>query len=1035
MSDKQDKELWESLHDESGLEDPDTELKDYLLACQVLRVKRDECAKYARREERLSEYIAAQIREGKAIRDAKKSLSARILDFFWTCYVELMAKLGLLERRDFESLRERGNDQKQPVFTSFAALALTILLAIIGVVFLFHGNDSRHTDLNSFSIQQFTTGLQQRHWVDLTTEVQIAMNEQTAFRQMSDTRIVLDEGQIWLEVQKEGKGFQVSNNYGLVTVQGTSFGVTQRNNTVEVQVVEGIVQFQQDQKTTTIEAGETIKIMDPLAAPLVVKSNTNKPGWVMDLEAERLRDKMQMTDGNPLFWNWALKPVLGWNSWDFYGTSVNEERIKAQADYMAKHMLEYGWELITVDIQWYQPTAIGFKYIDGAELTMDAYGRLTPAINRFPTASDGQGFKPLADYIHSKGLQFGIHLMRGVPRQAVEQDTPILGASSTASQIVDINDTCQWNPDMYGIDMSQPGSQEYYDSIFALYASWDVDFVKVDDLIRPYHTEELEAIRKAIDKTGRPIVLSISPGATPVAMGAHVMQNANQWRINDDFWDDWDALYNQFQSLHDWTPYRGPGYFPDADMLPLGKIKGEKPSAAGRATKFTPDEQYTLMSLWAIARSPLIYGGDMTQMDPFTLSLLTNEEVLIVNQDSRHNRQLYRMGDRIAWVADAEGSDDKFLALFNTGESAETAPVDLSSLGYTASVGIRSLWDHNDLGSFNDSFSPEIAAHGAGLYRLTGQCVPTPWITQADADFEKVELAWEPISTASSYQVKRAANESGSYAIIASGLTTPSYIDSAVTPNTTYYYIVTAIIDGKEAPDSGARLARILGPMGIVSWNFDAFGTVEDGMIAGVVPVANWNNSWPSNPLTNLADQYGNATTVDIDYSSFEQNSILPKTHPGSDADGAYNKEMLNSYLNSGSGRTPVMSSVVIKEIPYSNYDIYVYFSSDTAGRKGKITDGASVYSFSTIGAASISENNAKLIRTTNTGNGYPYANYAVFSGLSGDSKTIVCNIPLFGGIAAFQIVPDSGSDAIPTAIPTDLTVTAGDSERQQLEP
>ena len=230
---------------------------------------------------------------------------------------------------------------------------------------------------------------------------------------------------------------------------------------------------------------------------------------------------------SPVFWSWAARPVMGWNSWDFYGTSINEDRTKAQTDYLAANLLSHGWSLMTVDIQWYQPTATGFTYINGATLTMDQYGRLTPATNRFPSAVGGAGFKPLADYVHSKGLKFGIHMMRGISRQAVAQDTPILGTTNTASQIADTSSTCAWNSDMYGVDMTKPGAQAYYDSIFALVASWGVDFVKIDDLSRPYHLQEIEAIRTAIDKAGRAIVFSTSPGATPVGRGAHVMQHAN----------------------------------------------------------------------------------------------------------------------------------------------------------------------------------------------------------------------------------------------------------------------------------------------------------------------------------------------------------------------------------------------------------------------------------------------------------------------------------------------------------------------------
>jgi hypothetical protein len=423
---------------------------------------------------------------------------------------------------------------------------------------------------------------------------------------------------------------------------------------------------------------------------------------------------------SPAFWSWAARPVMGWNSWDFYGTSIDEDCAREQTDYLATNLQSHGWDLVTVDIQWYQPTATGFNYVKGAALTMDQWGRLTPATNRFPSAVGGAGFKPLAEYVHSKGLKFGIHMMRGIPRQAAAQNTPILGTTNTAGEIALASSTCQWNSDMYGVDMTKPGAQAYYDSIFALVASWGVDFVKIDDLSRPYHTQEIEAIRTAIDKTGRAIVFSTSPGAAPVSMGAHVMQHANQWRISDDFWDNWKTLHEQFLRLHNWTPYRGVGYFPYADMLPLGKLSGGHPHATGRWTHFTTNEQYTVMSLWAIARSPLILGADLTQMDPFTLSLLTNDEVIAVNQYSLHNRQLFRTNDLIAWTADAEDSANKYLALFNATTNMANISVSLESLGFTNACAVRSLWERAALGSFTGTFSSEVPSHRGMLYRLSG---------------------------------------------------------------------------------------------------------------------------------------------------------------------------------------------------------------------------------------------------------------------------------------------------------------------------
>jgi hypothetical protein len=359
---------------------------------------------------------------------------------------------------------------------------------------------------------------------------------------------------------------------------------------------------------------------------------------------------------------WAKTPPMGWNSWDCFATTLTEAQARAQADAMASQLASHGWEYVVVDIQWYEPGATGYSYRAGAQLTLDAFGRLLPAVNKFPSASEGRGFKALADYVHGKKLKFGIHLMRGIPRQAVEQNLPIAGTSFRASDIADRVHVCPWNSDMYGIDMSKPGAQAYYDSVFAQIASWGVDFIKVDDLARPYirNEPEIEAVRRAIDRSGRAMVLSISPGETDIRAAAHVIDHANMWRISDDFWDHWSLLESQFERLHRWTAWRRPGAWPDADMIPIGTIE------MGRRTWFSHSEQVTLMTLWSIARSPLMIGADLTKLDAPTLALLTNDEVIAVNQASANNRQLFRNADgEIGWIADASGGSDKYVALFN----------------------------------------------------------------------------------------------------------------------------------------------------------------------------------------------------------------------------------------------------------------------------------------------------------------------------------------------------------------------------------
>jgi hypothetical protein len=350
---------------------------------------------------------------------------------------------------------------------------------------------------------------------------------------------------------------------------------------------------------------------------------------------------------------------MGWNSWDCFATTVTEEQVKAQADYMATHLARLGWQYIVVDIQWYVPDAKGFAYEPGANVELDAHGRFLPAPNRFPSCA--HGFGPLADYVHRKGLKFGLHLLRGIPRAAVAANLPILGSTSRARDIADPDDVCPWNPDMYGVDMSKPGAQAYYDSVFAAFAEWGVDYVKVDDISRPYHAHqaEIEAVRRAIDATGRPMVLSLSPGATALSAAAHVREHANLWRISDDFWDNWDVLREQFGLLARWNAQRGPGHWPDADMLPFGVL-----DLGRRSSRFTPDEQRTVMTLWSIARSPLMHGGDMSKMDELTLSLLSHPEVIALDQDSRDNRPLFDDDGLIAWTA-IGASGDTYLALFN----------------------------------------------------------------------------------------------------------------------------------------------------------------------------------------------------------------------------------------------------------------------------------------------------------------------------------------------------------------------------------
>ncbi len=416
----------------------------------------------------------------------------------------------------------------------------------------------------------------------------------------------------------------------------------------------------------------------------------------------------------------APTPPMGWNSWDSYGTTVREEQVKANADWMAQRLAKFGWKYIVVDIQWYEPNAQGHDYTPGARLTMDEYGRLTPAVNRFPSAANGAGFKALADYVHGKGLKFGIHIMRGIPRQAVERNSPIKGTGFHAADVADRENGCRWNPDMWGVDTTRPGAQAYYDSIAELYAAWGVDFIKADDMgSHLYQPAEMKALSLAIRKTGRPMVLSISPGPAPISEAEFFAKYAQMWRISDDFWDDWKLLRQQFDFTRDWAGYAGNnGTWPDADMLPLGKLRVTDREGGGTASKFTPAEQQTMMTLWCIFRSPLIVGGDLPSNDAATTALLTNEEVLEVNQHSRGGRQVMQRENLRAWVADGENSGESFVAVFNLGEAAENVALSWSALGIRAQpTKLRDLWSRNWLAA-SEAIQVRIPAHGSVLYKV-----------------------------------------------------------------------------------------------------------------------------------------------------------------------------------------------------------------------------------------------------------------------------------------------------------------------------
>jgi len=425
----------------------------------------------------------------------------------------------------------------------------------------------------------------------------------------------------------------------------------------------------------------------------------------------------------PAHWAHAQTPPMGWNSYDAYGSSVTEHEFLANATYVKDHLLPHGYNIVVVDFRWADATAADYDPNGiGGPLHADEFGRLLPAPNRFPSASDGQGFKPLADRVHGMGLKFGIHVMRGIPRQVVTANTPIEKSPFRAADAANTKSTCKWCPDMWGIDAGTQAGQDYYDSVFRLYASWGVDFVKVDDLSYPYHEKEVEAVRRAIDRCGRPMIFSTSPGATPPGKAPHVADHANMWRISSDFWDRWRDLDRSLDLADAWqkTGVAGPGRWPDGDMIPLGRIGIRSGHGKDRRTHFTPDEQVTLLTHFAMMPSPLMLGMSLTDNDARTFELITHPGILGINQDKlgRPGRRVLKNENKTEVWLRALADGDQAVALYNRGEEAAEITLTLANLDLEGFWSARDVWSGTPADPASASVTRTLPPHGAVLLRL-----------------------------------------------------------------------------------------------------------------------------------------------------------------------------------------------------------------------------------------------------------------------------------------------------------------------------
>jgi alpha-galactosidase len=424
----------------------------------------------------------------------------------------------------------------------------------------------------------------------------------------------------------------------------------------------------------------------------------------------------------------APTPPMGWNSYDYYDTTVTEDQVKANADVMAARLKEYGWEYVVVDIAWYAYDAGSkrdrYQYIPFGRVEIDGYSRLLPCPDRFPSSAGGRGFRPLADYVHSLDLKFGIHMMRGIPRIAAHNHMKVKGTDATADEIADPYSICRWNPDMYGLNPEAEGAQQYYDSLFELYAQWGVDFVKVDDICRhdmPSAIRETEMIHHAIKRCGRPIVLSLSPGPALVDKAWHYKKYANMWRITDDFWDNWPLLLNMFERCEMWQDHVSPGCWPDCDMLPLGYIG--KGFGRERYTNFTRDEQITMMTLWCMFKSPLMLGAELTKLDGWTEALITNSRVLRLVTDSHGARQVMRDDEQAVWVSGDNDGKGIYVAVFNLSGTERRIAVcadeaELAAIDSFSGIKLEELWSGETVLNDTDNLEATVPAHGARLFRI-----------------------------------------------------------------------------------------------------------------------------------------------------------------------------------------------------------------------------------------------------------------------------------------------------------------------------
>ncbi|GAA3804353.1 hypothetical protein GCM10022226_25280 [Sphaerisporangium flaviroseum] len=410
----------------------------------------------------------------------------------------------------------------------------------------------------------------------------------------------------------------------------------------------------------------------------------------------------------------SIRPAMGWSSWSFVRRWPDEAKIKAQADALVSSGLAgHGFVHVNLDDFWQKCDANGF--------VVDSYGRWAVDTAKFPS-----GIKALADYIHGKGLKFGFYVTPGIAKNAVTANTPIEGTPYHARDIADTTRTeknynCK---NMYYIDYGKPGSQEFVNSWADQFASWGVDYLKIDG-VGGADIPDVQAWDRALRQTGRPINYALSNNL-PIANATTWRQLANSWRTQGDVecycgpgpngsgfpLTDWSHVSSRFTSAANWQPYAGPGGWNDLDSLEIGN---------GDQVGLTADQRRSHFTLWAMAASPLLLGTDLTDLTSTDLAMLTNDRLIAVNQDGVAAARIVNSGVNQVWRK-REANGDHIVALFNTGTSGNsTVSVSWSQVGFSGSANVTDLWSGANVGTVSGSYSATLRPGETRLIRA----VPT----------------------------------------------------------------------------------------------------------------------------------------------------------------------------------------------------------------------------------------------------------------------------------------------------------------------